>query len=266
MNQLIQLKIVMFSFLFCYFTLGNAQELKLKTNIDNKTVDFLLMDNEIVKDSFQINRVNFYYHWFEQINDSLYLFIYEKPFYGMPNEVWRNQVIIYKGTEKLNVAFFSTKERTNNPFRPISIGGGRSFESYNHDFDFSKLVKGKLEHRIELRGIYELKDSIVYDTTVTILEYNFDSEKKVFYNKLDTIEGYYDYRIENNGEEIGYQELYISEIVPSIHIRSFNYSFIKGYWFFMIDDQKVISTPLNDIIPNNMDEVTKYPKSVYGGY
>lgn len=241
-----------------------AQELIFEKKVEENSAMFYLIDNNIVIDSIEVENVDYYYTWLEQVNDSLYHFVYEK-ITETTNEVNREQLLILKKNKKLEVAFVGLQESTHFPYSPLVPNGGRVFWSFKHDLFFDNLSKGAIT-LICTEILTQELESIIRDTLYLKYELLFDEQNNVFFNEMDTLNGYYDFCIIKNNEKIGFKEVHINQIVPSIHIKTYRYSFMDGSWYFFSDLNTIYKSVVKEIIPKELDNITERPKSLYKGW
>lgn len=256
---------LLFLLLFFFISIQlYCQEILLLKNVKDSATTFLLMKNEEIIDSLKIGGIDYDYTWSSRINDSLFHYIYDK-FPNDSNSIYRFQILIYINKTNLNIAFASEKQLASLPRGKLRPGRGRLFYDNTFDLDFEKLDVGQIILKSK-EVIVEEKYPIKRDTIYNDYYFRFDPINKVFYNRIDTIHGKFDFQIQKKGKVIGYKEVYIHEIAPSIAIMEYKLSYINHIWFLRANKDKILISKFRDILPEYIEGVTKYPKSMYDKY
>ena len=143
-----------------------SQVLLLQENHSNSSVVFTLMQENISLDTLQIQHVDFSFCSLNQLNDSMFHFIYEDKWNWNKydsNMTKKRQVLLLIENSKINVAFTNIKEYSRYTEDSLVANRGDYFFIENCNLIFDSLDNGKLYLHQNKVTIEEL-ESIVYDT------------------------------------------------------------------------------------------------------
>lgn len=190
-----------------------------RDSLNRKTIFYLEGNNEII-DSSIIDRVNFKFDSLSILEETKWHYIYSFQNRGVSGLDVYNQIIIEILDKKIHFSYVGT-------YRYSSLQDKN--QSYGYFFDKKYQLNLKdpiLGSHLKLTKItWDIdKNGVQIDSSEHIIFLDYDSEKNIYHNKIDTLNGFYSYHFLN-----GFiKEVHINnEIVMATE----NIFYYKGKWF-----------------------------------
>lgn len=211
------------------FVQKNNIQLSVKHDTINYRAIIFLSINDSLTDSTVIEKVSFDYHSFTKVNDTLWHYIYSQhsPLFKEDGINSYKQIIIEILDKKIHFSYVGTYWYSSLHNKNVSYG---YFWDQQYHLNLNDTILGSHLRFKRTTHIIDEND-VKIDSSDNIILLNYDSEKRIYYNKIDTLNGIYTFFLSNPSfPQNDFVKVHINnEVVLSIE----PYFYYKGKWFIL---------------------------------